>query len=80
MFLKPRPSQGDPLLEEARLIRLRVALVQHNFGAVTESLIVLERDFGWVLDDLRDAPAYGLFVRSPSYKRWMSSRSTALAR
>ena len=71
--------QGDPMLEEARLIRLRVALVQHDFGAVAESLTVLERDFRWVLDDLRAAPAYGLFVRSPSYKRWITTRSTALA-
>ena len=71
--------QGDPMLEEARLIRLRVALVQHDFGAVAASLTVLERDFGWVLDDLRAAPAYGLFVRSPSYRRWISTRATALA-
>ncbi len=71
--------QGEPMLEEARLIRLRVALVQHDFGAVAESLTVLERDFGWVLDNLRAAPAYGLFVRSPSYKRWMTTRDTALA-
>ena len=68
--------QGDPMLEEARLIRLRVALAQHDFGAVAESLTVLERDFGWVLDDLRAAPAYGLFVRSPSYKRWMKKKGT----
>jgi len=71
--------QGEPMLEEARLIRLRVALVQHDYGAVAESLTVLERDFGWVLDDLRAAPAYGLFVRSPSYKRWIATRETALA-
>jgi len=56
-----------------------VALVQRDFGAVAESLSVLERDFGWALDDLRDAPAYGLFVRSPSYRRWVSTRATALA-
>ncbi len=72
--------QGEPMLEEARLIRLRVALVQQDFGAVAESLTVLERDFNWVLDDLRAAPAYGLFVRSPSYKQWMTSRETALAK
>jgi hypothetical protein len=73
-----RSIQGDPMLEEARLIRLRVAMVQHDFVAVAESLTVLERDFGWVLDDLGAAPAYGLFVRSPSYKRWMTTRRTAL--
>ncbi len=72
--------QGEPMLEEARLIRLRVALAQHDFGAVAESLTVLERDFGWDLDNLRAAPADGLFVRSPSYKRWMATRATALAR
>jgi len=71
--------QGEPMLEEARLIRLRVALAQQDFGAVAESLTVIERDFGWVLDDLRAAPAYGLFVRSPSYKRWMTTRETAMA-
>ena len=73
-----RSIQGDPMLEEARLIRLRVAMVQHDFAAVAASLTVLERDFGWDLDDLGAAPAYGLFVRSPSYKRWMSTRRTAL--
>ncbi len=71
--------QAEPMLEEARLIRLRVALAQHDFGAVAESLTVLERDFGWVLDELRAAPAYGLFVRSPSYKRWLVDRRTAMA-
>ncbi len=54
-------------------------MAQHDFVAVAESLTVLERDFGWVLDDLGAAPAYGLFVRSPSYKRWMTTRETALA-
>jgi hypothetical protein len=75
-----RSILGDPMLEEARLIRLRVAMAQHDFKAVAESLTVLERDFGWVLDDLAAAPAYGLFVRSPSYKQWMSTRRTALAK
>ena len=74
-----RSIQGEPTLEEARLIRLRVALAQDDFGAVAESLTVLERDFGWVLDDLHAAPAYGLFVRSPDYKRWMTTRETVLA-
>ena len=75
-----RSILGDPMLEEARLIRLRVAMAQHDFKAVAESLTVLERDFGWVLDDLAAAPAYGLFVRSPNYKQWMSTRRTALAK
>ena len=75
-----RSIKGEPMMEEARLIRLRVALAQHDFDAVAESLTVLEHDFGWILDDLHAAPAYGLFVRSPSYKRWLGDRKTALAR
>ncbi len=79
--LADQSIKGEPMMEEARLIRLRVALAQHDFDAVAESLTVLEHDFGWILDDLHAAPAYGLFVRSPIYKRWLGARKkTALAR
>jgi hypothetical protein len=75
-----RALEHEPMLEEARLMRLRVALAQRDFDAVGRSLMILERGFGWDLDDLRSAPAYTEFVRSPAHTRWLLSRQTAHAR
>lgn len=75
-----RSISGEPMLEEARLVRLRVALAQRDYAEVAHCLTVLERDFDWNLDSIADAPAYARFVRSPSCKMWFASRETALAR
>ena len=74
-----RALEREPMLEEARLMRLRVALAQRDFEAVGRSLLILERGFGWDLSDLRSAPAYTEFVRSPAHTRWLLSRQTAHA-
>ena len=74
-----RAIEGEPLLEEARLVRLRVALAQRDFDAVSGNLLILERGFGWDLNDLRSSPAYAEFVRSASHTRWLLSRQTAHA-
>jgi hypothetical protein len=74
-----RSIKAEPMLEEARLIRLRVALARHDFDAVAECLSVLERDFGWPLGNIAAAPAYQLFARSPSYRRWLARRERAMA-
>ncbi len=73
-----RSISGEPMLEEARLVRLRVALAQRDYAVVAHCLTVLERDFDWNLDTIADAPAYARFVRSPSCKLWFASRQTAL--
>jgi len=74
-----RALEREPMLEEARLMRLRVALARRDFDAVGQSLLILERGFGWDLNDLRSAPAYSEFVRSPAHTRWLLSRQTAHA-
>ncbi len=75
-----RALEREPMLEEARLMRLRVALAQRDFDAVRQSLLILERGFGWDLDDLRSAPAYSEFARSRAHTRWILSRQTAHVR
>ena len=75
-----RSISREPMLEEARLVRLRVALAQRDFAEVAECLTVLERDFNWNLDTIADSPAYARFVRSPSCKMWFATRETALVR
>ena len=75
-----RSISGEPMLEEARLVRLRVALAQRDFAEVADCLTVLERDFDWKLDSISDSPAYAQFVRSPSCKMWFAARETGLAR
>lgn len=69
-----RSISSEPMLEEARLVRLRVALAQQDFAEVAHCLTVLERDFDWNLDNISDLPAYAKFVRSPACKQWFAAR------
>ncbi len=64
----------EPGLDEGYWTLLEISLRRNDHDETARLLAVLERDFGWLFDDLDDVPAYGGFVTSDAYRGWASFR------
>ncbi|MHC4990268.1 MAG: tetratricopeptide repeat protein [Planctomycetota bacterium] len=63
---------AEPTLEEPHWTTIAIALEENDFPTVARSLRTLEKQFGYVFDDLREVQQYRGFVASDEYRQWVS--------
>ena len=67
---------AEPTLSPAQFTRLTVALKQHDYEAVAQTLTALNEVLGYPTPDLKQHEQFAGFVRSDVYRRWADSRNS----
>ena len=66
--------QLEPELYEAYAAGLDVSLAEGNFEDTANLLRILQNKFGIQFSDLREAPPFSEFVKSPEYRKWAETQ------